>query len=159
MSPPPEERAKGVILPDWWLEKVRELVEERGTTLGEVAIALSEVVQRNDAWDHSAVSRFLRNKVTTAPMAEAFSKLLGIPPAFYVPRNFDEALALQAVSKRHDEPRLTAEQVRRLAVVDEVVESEGATSADRRGGVQSSDEGVVRRGRPRRAARGRPSSS
>lgn len=159
MSPPPEERAKGVALPDWWLQKVRELVDERGENLSEVGRALADVVQRNDAWDHSAVSRFLRNKVTTAPMAEAFAKLLGIPPAFYVPRNFDEALALQATAKRHDEPRLTPEQVRRLKVVDEAVESVGVRSADQGAGVRSRDEGVGRSGRARRPSRGGPSSS
>lgn len=159
MKTPTDERAKGVILPEWWLTKVRELVNERGTNLTEVGRVLAEVVQRNDAWDHSAVSRFLRNKVTTAPMAEAFAKLLGIPPAFYIPRNLDEALALQATAKRYDEPRLTDEQVRRLKAVDAVVAVETRAPMDQSSGVRSRDEGVGRGRRTRRASRGRPSSS
>ena len=132
MTPPPDERAKGVDLPDWWLLKVGELVDERKETLGEsmstLGKKLAEAVGREEPWDHSAVSRFLRGRNTTVPMAEAFSELLGVPRPFFVPRTLEEAIALTATAKRHDARTAaqvtSSEQSRRLAEVDAVLERE-----------------------------------
>lgn len=158
MSPRKEERAKGVILPEWWLEKVRSLVEERGTKYGELGRQLAEVADRDEVWDHSAVSRFLRNIVTTAPMAEAFAVLLGVPPAFYMARTMDEAFSLQSTAKRYDSELLTTDQTRRLRVLDTVAASELA-STDQTKRVPSRNEGAGRGRRVGRTARGGSSSS
>lgn len=129
MLPESDERAKGVDLPPWWLERVRELVDERKETLGEnltqLGKLLSAAIGREEVWDHSSVSRFLRNKNTTVPMAEAFSELLGLPRPFFVPRTIEEALALTATAKRYDTAKVTSpEQSRRLGEVDALLDNE-----------------------------------
>lgn len=159
MSTEPEERAKGVVLPAWWLIKIRELVELRGGNLTQLGKDLATAIGRDEPWDHSSVSRFLRDKVTTAPMAAAFSCLFAFPPAFYVARTLDEAFALQATAKRYDAVAVNPEQARRLAVADQVVDSEEESVRRRNDPVESDNEGTSRRGRTRRAARGGPSSS
>jgi hypothetical protein len=160
MATPSDERDKSVDLPAWWLEKVRELVDERketlGESLGQLADALAVAVGHDGGWDHSKVSRFLRNKNTTAPMAEAFAILLGIPRPFFVPRSFDEALSLQQVVGRYDtrQQHLTAEQRRRLSVVDEIADL--AKNEDQIRPVVSDDHERASRGRrPGRTSRGR----
>lgn len=160
MTPDGDERAKGVDLPSWWLERVRELVEEREENLSQLGVALAKVVGKPDAWDHSSVSRFLRNKNTTVPMAEAFAVLLGLPRPFFVPRSLDEAIALTATSRRYDDKQLTAEQQRRLAVVDQVVEVAEEHVRDQGHRVRSHDDkGASGRRRTGRATRGRSTSS
>jgi hypothetical protein len=159
MTPDGDERAKGVDLPSWWLEKVRSLVDERGENLTELGASLADAVGRSEAWDHSTVSRFLRNKNTTVPMAEAFATLLGLPRPFFVPRSMDEALSLQQVVKRYDGPKLSPEQVRRLTIADQVVEAAEEEVRDQTRGVISKDEGAHRGGRTGRTTRGRSSSS
>lgn len=156
-------RAKGANLPPWFLSKVREIVDERkeslSESLGELGELLAEAVGRPDAWDHSAVSRFLNEEVTTVPMAEAFAVLLGIPRPFYTARSFDEGLALQQVSRRYDTRGPTPDQARRLATADQVLESAEEDARDQTRGVRSKDEGASRRGRTGRAARGRSPAS
>jgi hypothetical protein len=158
-----DERAKGVDLPPWWLEKVREMVDERketiGESLGQLGEALADAVGREEAWDHSVISRFLRNKNTTVPLAEAFAVLLGIPRPFFVPRSFDEALSMQQVLRRYDGKGLTPDQQRRLHTVDQVAAAAAQDAADQTRGVPSKDEGTSRRGRTGRAARRRSSAS
>jgi transcriptional regulator with XRE-family HTH domain len=149
----PEERAKGIVLPDWWLQKVRELVEQRGCTLTDLGVDLAAAVGRDEAWDHSSVSRFLRNKNTTAPMAAAFAELFGIAPAFYMARTPDEADALRATARRYDAVGVNPEQARRLQVVDQIVEAEGESVRRRTDPVDSDNEGTSGRGRSRRAPR------
>ena len=81
MARPPNARGKprdkGAVLPRWFLEKVREIADERkqslGESLGDLAQRLTEAIGRTNAWGHSDVSRFLSEKVVTAPMAEAFA--------------------------------------------------------------------------------------
>jgi hypothetical protein len=156
MTPDADERAKGVDLPSWWLEKVRAMVDERkeqfDESLVQLGAALADAVGREEAWDHSTVSRFLRNKNTTIPMAEAFSSLLGLPKPFFVPQSLDEALALQQVVNRHRK-RLTEVQERRLAFMDEAADTallEGQTTP-----LKSGHEGTDRSRRPGRTSRSR----
>lgn len=159
MTVEPEGRAKGVVLPPWWLKKVRELVDERGGSLTQLGADLAAACGRAEPWDHSAVSRFLRDKVTTAPMAEAFATLLVLPKPFFVARTLDEAFALQATAKRYDSAAVNPEQARRLAVADQIVDSEEESVRDRTPPVKSEDEGTRRSGRSGRSHRGRSSSS
>jgi hypothetical protein len=152
MSPEPATRDKSILLPEWWLVRVRELVDERGENMTQIGIALAAQIGRDEIWDHSAVSRFLNNKVTTQPMAEAFAQLLGLPRPFYLARTLDEAIALQAVALRYDPKPASS----RLSAVDQVAETLEAEARDQSRGVASVDERSGRRGRAGRAHRSRP---
>jgi adenylate kinase family enzyme len=159
MSTLQDGRANGVDLPEWWLEKVRELVDERNESMVQLGKALADVVGRHEPWSHSIVSRFLRNRNTTIDMAEAFVALLGIPRPFFVARSMDEALSYEQVSRRYGAPRLNPEQQRRLATVDQVVEAAQEEADDQTRKVSSKDERAPRSGRSGRAARGRSPAS
>ncbi len=159
MSVASSSRAKGVTPPAWWIEKVRDLVEKMDVSLGDLGRDLADAVGREEAWDHSSVSRFLTEKNMTAPMADAFALLLGIPRPFYEARTLDEAFALQSVAKRYDSAAVNPEQTRRLAVADQVVESEVELVRDRTRPVKSDNEGTGRRGRGGRSHRGRSTTS
>lgn len=167
MSPIADERAKGVDLPAWWLEKVRELVDERKETLGEnlteLGKSLAAAVGRQEVWDHSSVSRFLRNRNTTVPMAEAFSELLGIPRPFFVPRSLEEAVALTATAKRYEGKVTSSEQQRRLAAVDALLEHETRSAKLDQSDDENDTSGrhgeTERGGRARRPTRRRPPPS
>jgi hypothetical protein len=168
MSPPKKARAKGANLPGWWLDKVREIAEDRKDTmsesLGELARLLSDAVGRQPPWEHSSVSRFLNENVTTVPMAEAFSILFGIPRPFYEPRSYAEALSMQQVAGKyaHTDGKITTpEQSRRLAEVDELLAKETQKARlDRDGHAADDDRQHGSRpeggGRSRRVARRRP---
>jgi hypothetical protein len=161
MSPDGEERAKGVDLPSWWLEKVRELVDEReGESLTQLGIELAKTVGREQPWDHSSVSRFLRNQNTTVPMAIAFAELLGLPRPFFIPRSLDEALSLQQVVRKYDAREVGPAQAERLASMDNAArlaldEAKGHTARVSSTG----DERAVRGRRVGRAHRSRPPTS
>lgn len=159
MTTDADERAKGVDLPEWWLEKVRALVDERNESMVQLGKSLADAVGRDEAWSHSIVSRFLRNKNTTITMAEAFVALLGVPRPFFVPRSLDEALSYEQVSRRYGAPKLNPEQQRRLATVDQVVEAAREEAVDQTRGVRSKDERAHRSGRTGRATRGRSPAS
>jgi hypothetical protein len=144
--------------------KVRELVdarkEEMGESLGQLGARLAEAVERKRPWDHSAVSRFLNEEVTTVPMAEAFSELFGIPRPLFVPHSWDEAVALNATAKRYAGKVTTPEQSRRLAEVDELLAKETQKARLDRDGHAADDDRQHGRseggGRSRRTARRRP---
>lgn len=155
MSPHHDERAKGVDLPSWWLEKVRELVDERGENLTQLGKSLAKAVGRPEPWDHSIVSRFLRNKNTTVPMAEAFAVLLGIPRPFFVPRSLDEALSLQQVARRYDEKLRSQEQVQRIDAVDRLAAAAEADARDQTHALRSGDAERAGSGWSGRATKGR----
>jgi hypothetical protein len=158
-----DERDKSVDLPSWWLEKVRGIVDDRKAlnreSLGELARNLSEAVGRADPWDHSKVSRFLRNKNTTVPMAEAFSKLFVIPRPFFVAQSEDEAVAHEQVSRRYEGKQLNPDQKRRLVTVDQIADAAHDEAKGQTRGISSKDEGATRGRRTGRAARGRSPAS
>lgn len=133
MTPDQGLRGKAVDLPSWWLAKVGELVDERGESMTQLGQVLADAVGRATPWDHGQVSRFLRGINTTQELAEAFSILLGVPRPFYIPRSLDEAIALTATAKRYEEknPATSAEQSRRLAEVDALLEQEKRAALDR----------------------------
>ncbi len=155
----PLPRAKSVVLPGWWLEMVNREAADFGVV--KLGRALAVAIDRPEgAWDHSAVSRFLRDEITTAPMAEAFSVLFDLPKPFYVARSKEEATDLQRAAKKHESPTsLSKEQERRLAANDQLLEAEEEASADQTRQLESVDEGASRRGRSRRAARRRAPTS
>jgi hypothetical protein len=163
MATPRRTRAKGAELPSWFMDKVRDIADERkasmGESLGELAALLTEAVAREPAWDHSSVSRFLSEETLTITMATAFSRVFGIPEPFYVPKSFDEALSMQQVSRRYEGKAITPEQQRRLALVDAHATQAKVDAEGQTGRVTSRDEGTSRRGRPRRTSRGRSSAS
>lgn len=166
MAPPKQPRAKGAVLPSWWMNKVREIVDQRkeddGESLVVLARLLSEAFGRPRPWDHGAVSRFLSEKNVTVDMAEAFTLLFGVPRPQYQPRTFDEALSMQQVARRYDAKmqQITAEQRRRLNTADQVLEAAEDEARDQRDRVDSRDgEGADRGRRTGRASRGRSSTS
>jgi hypothetical protein len=160
MSTPARKRANGVDLPEWWLQKVNALVDERDESMVELGKSLAVAAGRDRPWSHSIVSRFLENQNTTIDMAEAFSALLGIPQPFFVPRSLDEAIALTATAKRYEVKATTPEQSRRLAEIDALLESETRAATLDRSGRAADDDRVhakdESRARSRRAGRRRP---
>jgi hypothetical protein len=145
------------------MDKVRAIADDRketmGESLGDLAALLTEAVGREPAWDHSSVSRFLSEETLTVLMATAFARVFGIPEPFFTPKSFDEALSMQQVARRFEGKALTPDQQRRLALVDSHAAQAMEEAKDQTRGVGSKDEGTIRRGRPRRTARGRSSPS
>lgn len=163
MATPRRTRAKGADLPSWFMDKVRAIADERkaamGESLGDLAVLLTAAVGREPAWDHSSVSRFLSEETLTTTMAIAFARVFGIPEPFYTPKSFDEALSMQQVARRYEGNAFTPDQKRRLALVDAHAAAAEDDAKGQTRGVTSKDEGTSRRGRPRRAARGRSPAS
>lgn len=153
-------RGKGIVLPDWFLTRINRDALEYG--VAELGRALAIAVDRQEgAWDHSTVSRFLRNENTTAEMAEAFAVLFDLPKVYYVPDSYEAAVELQRAAKRHETPgALSKEQARRLSALDQLRDTEVEASNDQTPRVGSSDEEGTgrRRGVGRTARRRSPTS-
>lgn len=153
-----KKRAKGVVLPDWFLEKINAEADGYGTV--ELGKALAIAVGRPTPWDHSAVSRFLRDEVTTAPMADAFAMLFDLPKPVYQASSFAEADELRRAAKKHASPAaVSQEQERRLAAVDQLRDVEEERDSDQTSPVDSQDERARGSRRSRRTARRGPSTS
>jgi hypothetical protein len=153
MTPEPRTRDKGIIVPSWFLLRIIKLVDEDERSLVEIAAALTAVADRDSAWDHGAVSKFLNNKVTTDAMADAFASLYGVPRPFYEARTEEEAISLQATAKRYDAVAVTPDQKHRLAVADQLRDTEQEAAGDQTHSVDSQDERARRGRRTGRTAR------
>lgn len=153
-------RAKGADIESWWMDEVRQIVEDRKAdqdeSLVELGKALAGAVGRPEAWSHSSVSRFLGEKNLTTDLAEAFAVLFEIPLPIYVARSRAEALAMQQVARRYDDKKVTPDQKRRIGHFDQASDAAENETRGQSGRVGSHDEvRAARGGRGRGVDRGR----
>jgi hypothetical protein len=122
-------RGAGVDLPDWFMELVREAAD--GINEPALGVALATAIGRDRPWDRSTVNRFVQGEKTTFEMAEAFCVLFSLPRPYHTSVTLEEAIEVQRVSARHATmERVTDEQRRRLAAVDQIRDSEEPSRAD-----------------------------
>lgn len=151
-------RGAGVDLPDWFMKLVSEVAE--GVDETALGAALATAVGRDRPWDRSTVNRFVTNEKTTFEMAEAFCVLFSLPRPYHQSVTLEEAVEVQRIAARHASmERVTDEQRRRLAAVDQIRDSEEESAVDQTRPLQSTDERAGGRGWSRRAARRRAPTS
>lgn len=152
-------RAVGIEVPSWWLTHARTAADRYGVA-AKLAVDLAKAIDRPAPWDQSAVWRFLTGERTTLEMAEAFTRLLGVPRLVYQARTIEEAFALQAVSARFDDSSsrtqsgphaISAKTAQRLEAVDEALSDQTRVISSKDAKAERSGSS----GRPGRTSRGR----
>jgi hypothetical protein len=153
------ERMSKVEIPAWWLAKAIPLLKSRSTKLAEVAREASAHAGRGNAWDSSAISKFMSPGTgRTVALTNGISAALQIPPPFFVAPTERAASEMHQVMKR--EQARSGEAVDALSALDGVAarENYGARlDAKKNRAVVSSDNGAKsgRGARAERASKGR----
>ncbi len=143
---PPKTRGRPIALPPWWLGSAKRRTV--GWSLQGLAAALTDVVKREPAWDHTTVGKFLKGKNPTHELMEAFCKLFdGLPEPTYTARSFEEADEMRRVARRYDS---NPEKQSRKTELDKAREHLEKRLSDQTARLDSQDEeGSSSRRRPR----------
>jgi len=132
------DRGTPVVLPEWWLKSVRDAVSVYEGGMATLGRDLAQLDNRATAWSHSTLSRFLRGENCTIELADALSRFLQIPPAFYVARSLDEASQMLVISRKF---------ASRIRVLDKELEQLEQHAKDQTDSVEDADASEVNRGR------------
>jgi hypothetical protein len=154
--PPRYERAGKPKLPTWWTELVFPLLESGDVDLAEIAALASKFAGRRSPWKRDAISKFKSGSARTRELANGISYALNVPCPYYEARSPAEANAFMGIMRLYDASAQTnPDQQVKLLAADQMAERERRSAIDQTLPVPSDDERSPRRGRSRRASRGR----
>jgi hypothetical protein len=151
-------RGTPVSLPLWWLERAHQVC--LGWSLSELAAKLSTAARRDPAWDRTTVSRFLKNENPTYELMLAFCAVFEelLQPVF-IADSYEEAHQLLLTTRRVRGSDSTPEKEARRAVLVKAREQIEQVVAGQRERLESVNEGIGNRRRPRGMGRSRTPSS
>lgn len=157
----PKQRIRGlpVALPKWWLDAAVKATA--GIDLTKLAETLTEVAGRETAWSRETVGKFLHGKHPTYELMLAFCAHFEdelLQPVF-IANSYEEAHQLLTTLRRVRGLSSTPEKEARRQVLDDALELLEHSAPDQTGHVESKNEGIGSRRRPRGMVGGRSSSS
>lgn len=157
-EPTPKVRGTPVSLPPWWLERANRVSE--GRSLSELAEQLSRVAGRDPGWDRTTVGKFLRDEFPTYELMLAFCALFEelLQPVF-IADSYEEAHQLLVTTRRVRGNDSTPEKEARRAVLMKAREQIEQAVKDQTRSLESENEGIGNRRRPRGMGRSRTPSS
>lgn len=72
------QRGKSLTVPEIWLEQVRDFCRDK--TLRNLGKELAPLMGRDSPVPHTTVHEYIKGRVVTEELTNAFAKLMGVPP-------------------------------------------------------------------------------
>jgi hypothetical protein len=116
------ERSGKVRVPQWWLDKVLPLLDDRSINYAEIARLASRHAGRRSPWGASAISKFASGEVRTIELTNGISAALAVVQPFFVAPNEAAASAMTVIVKR--EHGYADAMHQKLSVFDRVADKE-----------------------------------
>lgn len=112
------ERSGRAKIPQWWLDKVLPMLNDRSIRLADVAEAASRHAGRKSAWGRDAISKFATGIGQTVELANGISAALHVPQPFFTAPSETAASAMALIVEREREPPYDDYDRRNLAAYD-----------------------------------------
>lgn len=137
--------------PDWWLERLAEVMTEQGWDDSDVMLEARNIDGRERRWDSSRLSKMRSRKSKgTIQMVVAISKAARIPSPVFEAADLADAEAIDRwLSTR---PAASAKPLPRRAAALQALDATVEAAKDQTRAVNSKDEGSPRDPRTRRAS-------
>lgn len=142
-------RGRPVALPGWWLKAAARATA--GMDLSELAKQLTKTAGRETAWSRETVGKFLHGKHPTYELMLAFCAQFQdelLQPVF-IANTYEEAHQLLTTLRRVRGLESNPEKEARRLVLDDALELLEQSAPDQTARVESEDEGISSRRRPR----------